>query len=117
MSLDLESLLANARAQARLNTPTKAYRAREQQRLSADQLADVAARNQNLRDLVHRGLTSIEMDSARFRWLSENNARIGELAGQTLEEMRKTIDDWQRQQAIRRLAEMRKRDTELRASA
>ena len=111
--LDLLQLLDNVHVQDRIRTPVQSQRARIKQRESADQRADSYARELEKRQSLERALSSVGIDAERFRWLGTHSARAGELAGQNLDEMRRTIDSWIKQEAIRRLAEMRRKHKEL----
>lgn len=104
MNISLESIVAQSRAHKRHLT-TRAARA-AQRALDEAALADHYARRRELRESVERALGGIEMDAMRFRWLIANPARLPELAGDTLDQARRAVDQWQRQEAAARIVEL-----------
>jgi hypothetical protein len=108
MAIDLQSLLSSAQAQVRLASPKAAAKARIAQRSIAEQRADEHARELEKRAVLGRALSANDLDAMRFRWLADHSDCAARLAGQDLCEMRRSIDLWIRQEAIRRLAEMRR---------
>jgi hypothetical protein len=113
MALDLQTLLVTAKVQARISTHKKALSARVEQRYTAEQLADQAARQQARRDSIERALSSESLDAMRFRWLGEHSTEASKLAGMSLSEMRAEIDLLIKRQATLRLTEMRNHHAEL----
>lgn len=106
--LDLKALLATARVEAKLKTPEQALRARTAQRSLAEQRADEYARSLEKRQTLAKALSSEGIDAMRFRWLGEHSQHVARLAGLSLDEMRAEVDLMIKQQAIRRLSEMRR---------
>lgn len=104
VTLSLESIAAQSRAHRRTLT-TRAARA-AQRALDESALADYYARRRALRESLDRALGGTEMDAMRFRWLCQHPERLPELAGATLDQSRRTVDLWQRQEAAARIAEL-----------
>jgi hypothetical protein len=104
--LNLDALRAKAQAQVRLSKDT--IKARIAQRVSAEAAADAYARSLEKRHSLERALSANDQDAMRFRWLAEHPEVLPRLASSTLAEMRRDIDLWIKQEAIRRLSEMRR---------
>jgi hypothetical protein len=108
MTIDLKALLATARVEARINSPKAAIKARIAQRTAAELAADAYARDLEKRASLQRGLSCESIDAMRFRWLAEHSVHWEQLAGLTLDELRRKVDLMIKQEAIRRLSEMRR---------
>jgi hypothetical protein len=106
--LDLNALAAQVRTESRINSPKASLNARVAQRESAEYLADLHARAEEKRLSLARALSGEGIDATRFRWLGEHSSRACELCGQSLDEIRRTIDGWISDEAKRRLIEMRR---------
>lgn len=108
MALDLTALLSTARVQTRINSTKSVFKAKVAQRSAADAAADEYAQSLEKRQSLQRALSHMDIDAMRFRWIAEHSDHLIRLAGQTIDEMRKSIDLWIKQEAIRRLSEMRR---------
>lgn len=108
MPLDLDALLSKVRVQQRISSPKAASKARIDQRTAADLATEAHAKALAKRESLSRALNSLDIDAMRFRWIAAHSDHFARLAGQTIEEMRKSIDLWIKQEAIRRLSEMRR---------
>ena len=106
--LDLNALAAQVRTESRIRTQSQSITARLAQRQTAEQIADAAARELAKRESLARALSSESLDATRLRWLGEHSTRACELCGQSLDEIRRTLDGWISAEAKRRLVEMRK---------
>lgn len=109
MALDLKALLAQARVESRIKSPSGAINARLTQRSLAEQRAHEYARDLEKRHTLSRALSSDGIDAMRFRWLGDHPVHWQQLSGLGLDELRKQVDLLIKQEAIRCLSEMRRK--------
>jgi multidrug efflux pump subunit AcrB len=107
MALDLQALLARVRVETKYSTNKQAINARLAQKDAARIASEQYARSLEKRHSVQNALAAADLDAFRFRWLIEHQRLAG--LGESIQDIRNSIDILIKQETIRKLSEMRRK--------